>query len=235
MMKTTTLRNSALAGLIGLASTTAGAAAGYVTINESLMDSIFSQTSFGALSIDIRFNAPLSFNRPELTVFDEITEWGQLAAMSTGRPTVNMFFVDRLTSCGSQGSFVGCATVGGNVMVLNSFWAADATRGGVLAAHELAHNLGLSHVTTAGNLMTSSLTSASQLTSAQVTGILSSNLVQLDGNGQRYITITPIALVPEPGAWLLMGLGLGLLLVQRQRQARALDADPVDGRDHQAV
>lgn len=209
------LRQVLATGLVLVAS---AASAGYVTTNEAALDLIFSQPSFGGSTIDIRFNAALSFNRPALTAFDSDTEWGQLSALANPDATVvSMFFVDSISSCGGTFSgIVGCGDQPGHLLVLSSSWAADASIGAVLAGHELGHNLGLPHYQAGANLMNASLTSNSSLLASQVSTILSSPLIHTDAFGQRYISITPIALVPEPGAWLLMGLGLfGLLLRSR--------------------
>lgn len=205
-------RRAALAGLVAAAASNASAAAGYVTTNEVGLDAIFSQASFGSNKIDIRFTAALSYNMPALTAFDSDSEWNALYALANPNSNVvSMFFVDTISSCGGPGSgIIGCADVPGHLLVLNSFYAAGSF-GSVLAAHELGHNLGLFH-TGDGNLMSGVISSNSDLLLSQVSTILSSNLVQIDAStGQRYITITPIALVPEPGSWLMMGLGLGLL------------------------
>lgn len=209
------IRQALVSGLVLAAS---AASAGYVTTNETALDLIYSQAAFGSSTIDIRFNATLSFNAPTLTAFDSDTEWNQLSAFANPDTTVvSMFFVDSISSCsGTFSGIVGCGAQPGNLLVLSSSWAADAVIGPVLAGHELGHNLGLAHLESSGNLMNGSLTGNSTLLPAQVAAILASPLVHTDAFGQRYITITPIALVPEPGAWLLMGLGLfGLLLRSR--------------------
>ncbi len=187
------------------------------------MDAIFSQSGFGAFDIDIRFNSAISYVRPDLAAFDGMLEWGQLSGLAaTGAKTVSMFFVDSINGCGSlSGSFIGCADTPGPLMVVDSLWAAKPVIGGALNAHELAHNLGLSHLSSDGNLMNPVITGASFLSASQISSLLSSNLIQFDGGGQRFISITPIALVaaavPEPRSWLLMALGLGVLPLLRRR------------------
>jgi hypothetical protein len=227
--KTWMRRGRGAALLLAGALATAGAMAGYITTNEAEMDGIFSQSGFGVNDIDIRFNSALSYVRADLAAFDYATDWGQLAGLAApGATTISMFFVDSINGCGPfSGSFVGCADTPGPLMVLDSDWSGNPGYGGVLNAHELAHNLGLSHVNSAGNLMNSTISpGASFLSASQISSLLGSSLIQIDGTGQRFVSITPIALlataVPEPGSWLLMALGLGaLLLPPLRRRAKA--------------
>lgn len=202
----------------------ASAMAGFITLNEASMDSIFSQASFGANSIDIRFNAPLTLVKPSLLSVDNWFEFDELKTLAApGSKTVSMFFADNISWCGDNGpNYVGCAATPGQVLVLKSSTAANASLGGVLAAHELAHNLGLEHVGSSGNLLNPVLTGSSFLSQAQVSSLLSSPLIQFDG-AQRFIAITPIALVaqvPEPASWAMLGLGV-LALGWRRRAPAA--------------
>ena len=65
------------------------------------------------------------------------------------------------------------------------------------------------------NLMTYLFPPGTALTEDQVAIILESPLVQTDPTGQRFIEITPIAIVavPEPTTFLLLGGALGVLLI----------------------
>lgn len=215
-----TLAAAAIAG--------AGAAsAGYVTFDEAAMDGIFAQTSFGPFDIDIRFNAPLSIVAPTLLDIHADSEFGgpgtslDGARQTLGVPqfTVSIFFVDLISFCGGPGSnIVGCGSQPGDLIALKSSFAAGA-QGAVLMAHELAHNLGLGHLSDSTNLMNPLITGATALTTTQIgsfvnltTGAALSPLVR-DDNGQLYISITPIAVlaaapVPEPETWAMLSLGL---------------------------
>ncbi|QPF71811.1 PEP-CTERM sorting domain-containing protein [Roseateles sp. DAIF2] len=220
-----------VAALLAGSLAASGAMAGFITTNEAKMDSIFSQAGFGANTIDIRFNAPLSYVRPTLVGIDSLAEWNQMTALAVpNAKTVSMFFTDSISWCGGTGSnIIGCADTPGNVLALDSDWAANPSFGGVLAAHELAHNLNLGHLSSTNNLMNPTIGSNNSfLSSAQISTLLQSPLIQFDGT-RRYISITPIALiataVPEPGSWLMMGLGLGALGVAARR-GRCTAADP---------
>jgi hypothetical protein len=124
---------------------------------------------------------------------------------------IRLFFVDTLT-CGSGGA-AGCAEIGGNDIVVNSTYAANASWGHVLIAHEIDHNLNLGHNSTTGNVMRNRVDNAANVDFLpdQITTIGISLLIQNDGSrnsGQRFISITPIlvtaaAAVPIPGAIVL--------------------------------
>lgn len=225
----------ALIGASGMAS------AGYVTFNEGVMDDIFKQSSFGLFTIDIRFNPSLSIVAPTLLDINSDAEFngginslsGQASALGLPDSTVAIFFVDKISFCGSPGtSIIGCGNNPGNLIALNSASAAGAN-GAVLMAHELGHNLGLSHLDPAvsGNLMNPSITGGTTLTTDQVgsfvnlaTGASLNSIVRNDGNG-LYISITPIAVVaavPEPHTWAMLMAGLlGVAGLARRRRACA--------------
>jgi hypothetical protein len=212
-----------------------GVSAAVITTNEAALDSIFSQTSFGLQSIDIRFTASQTIYDTALLSIDSDTEWTQLALFggNSAYPVINMFFVDAMTWCGGPASnTIGCANTPGNMLMLNSDWAASAN-GGALAAHELAHNLGLDHVTGANtNLMNPILSGNTTLTTNQALAFLGDgtreypgkSLIQMSTAGQRYITITPIliaASIPEPETWAMMVAGLlGMAGWVRRRKTR---------------
>jgi hypothetical protein len=199
------------------------AASGYVTTNEAKLDTIYSQAGFGLTPIDIRFNTATSIINAALTVIDNGAEWATLTGLGSNlaSPTVNMYFVDKILWCGAPTlTTIGCAQQPGNVMALDSSWAANATYGGNLAGHELGHNLNLPHLLpdTATNLMNPTISTSFALTAGQITTILASALVQTDAKG-KYINVQPIAvLVPEPAAWTLMLGGALLLGAVRRRQ-----------------
>ncbi|MEO8858681.1 MAG: PEP-CTERM sorting domain-containing protein [Burkholderiaceae bacterium] len=203
--------------------TCASASAAFITTNEAGLDAIFSQSGFGTQTLDARFNASRSLVATNLLSIDSDPEFDSLSTFSVYSPgqTINLFFVDAITFCNVVGSFIGCA--GGNVAVVSSSFAARADLGANLNAHEIGHNLGLDHMSgSATNLMNPAISSNSSLTSDQIAEILGSGLVQTDGTGQRFLSITPIvvlAAVPEPETWamLLMGL-LGMAGWTRRRR-----------------
>ena len=209
--------------------------AGFVTTNEAGMDSIFSQVSFNGNTIDIRFGATQTIFNTSLLDIDSAAELNFLASPTFGAsPTVRMFFVDSISHCGGSGSFLGCAFQPGSVIALNSSSVAGGN-GAKTMSHELLHNLGLDHVLpdSGTNLMNPTVGS-DVLTTPQadfIRGFGSGNaagpLIQSDGGGQRFIMITPIAVlaspVPEPGTYGLMIAGLALLgVVSRRRKYGAV-------------
>lgn len=195
--------------------------AALVTTQEAALDDIFSQASFGADTIDIRFNAQQSINSAAFLTIDNESELLALFAQANDFPAVNLYFVDAVNYCGSYNvAIVGCAARPGNDLVVESGIAAGAL-GAELIAHELGHNLGLGHPSGTGNLMNGSLNGSTFLTSAQVTSILDSPLIQLDG-AQRYLSITPYlveaAAVPLPAAAPFMFSALSALFILRRRK-----------------
>jgi hypothetical protein len=217
------------AGVLGLALWGTGtASAGFITNNESRLDTIFSQSGFGSTTIDTSFNAGLTVFNSALLSIDSDVEFDSLFNLSvySGRnsKTINMFFVDAINFCGVQGSYAGCASNFGNLLVVSSSVAARADIGANLDAHELGHNLGLDHVNGSGtNLMNPFISSNFSLDAGQIQTILASTLVQTAGSGQRFLSITPIAIVasvPEPQTWAMLTLGLfGVTAWARRRQA----------------
>lgn len=217
--------------------------AGFVTTTfESGLDDIFSQTSFGARPIDIRFNAALTVVANNLLTIDSDAEFDALSALRGGLTSniVSVFFVDSIPFCGGPGgNIIGCGATPGNVIALKSTSAANASIGANLLAHELGHNLGLDHVS-GNNLMNAtissfSLTAGSFLNPDQVArifetlpstgGTLRNSIIQRDVSGGYFISITPfavVAVVPEPETWLMMVLGLfGITLWLRRPQRKA--------------
>ena len=119
-------------------------------------------------------------------------------------------------------SEVGRATRPGNFQVIDS--SAAVIYPSKLISHELGHNLNLEHASL--GLMTAGLGfGTEELFEDQVAQILQSPLVQTDANGQRYVTVQPIAIVgtPEPSTLLLLGSGLaGMLGIGRKKSVRTL-------------
>ncbi|MCZ4313140.1 matrixin family metalloprotease [Comamonadaceae bacterium G21597-S1] len=215
------------------------ASAGYVTsFDQAVLDDIFSQTSFGGYDIDIRFNAPLSVVAPVVADLSSTEEFNGnnnfslswlAGELQVPNFTVALFFVDTISFCGGPGSnIIGCGSRPGGLIALQSA-AAAGSNGTVLFAHELGHNLGLTHLSVSGNLMHPTITGASALNETQVGSFLdlttgaSLNSILRDDGGQLYISVTPIAVlaaaVPEPQTWAMMLAGLlGVAGWARRRQ-----------------
>jgi hypothetical protein len=216
-----------------------------VAIDPAGINAIFSQPSFGDTPISIRFNPAIEIVAPDLLVIDNLTELQALYALAPDpAPTVDAFFVDQLDACGFveanvNGAFNGCAQLPGRFMV-EDFNAAELYPA-TLMGHELGHNLNLGHMPL--GLMSFFLPhEPPDLFADQVATILQSPLVQTDPTtGERFIQITPIAIVgaPEPSTLLLLSAALGALLsnplsAQRQslkngRQVRVGMAGRLDG------
>ena len=192
--------------------------AGFITTNESALDSIFSQSSFGNLPIDIRIGTATEIVFQSLLDITSSAEISQLFGLHVGLANiVNFYFVDTISACGSStgAGIVGCGETPGNDFVIESSFAASGF-GGELLAHELGHNLGLGHLN--GNfLMNPSLNNQTTLTASEVTAIRNSPLVQTDGQ-DFWININPVlivaeaakpTLVPEPSILLLFIIALG--------------------------
>jgi hypothetical protein len=190
--------------------------------------------------IDIRFNPIVTLSVPSLLTIDTEDQLNQLFALGhDGVPTVDLFFVDSINECGGEISppAIGCGQEPGNKIAVESNFASitgapgSVGQGAALIGHELGHTLGLGHVNPPpGNLMNPSLSGNFTLTADQVAIILGtfgapgtpgSPLVQTDpSNGQRFVLITPFAIVPEPGS-LLFALAGGVWVLGRMRPRRA--------------
>lgn len=218
--------------------------AAIVTTNEAEMDSIFSQDSFGSDPIDIQFLPTQVHVDPSLLSIQNNSQLQQLFGLGGATPTAYFFYVDTIDYCsGFNTNIVGCGQVGGNKFAVESNFAAGRF-GGELNAHELGHNLGLSHTPNSdapsGNLMDSSLNGNTTLTSLQVTGGADSidqnsffpgiqNPLVQGPVGSQFISIQPVlitsqpASVPEPSSLAILGIGTLGLLAHRLRRRR----DPV--------
>ena len=222
------------AAMLGLSSATA--TAGFITIDQAGISAIFSQPSFGGTAVDIRFNSPRLIVDPELL---DINSQAQLTALvdlaPDPAPIVDAFFVDQLNACGFEqeptinGSFAGCAQLPGHVFVEASDYAALSPA--PLMGHELGHNLNLQHdFFDLNNLMTYLFPPGTALTEDQVAIILESPLVQTDPTGQRFIEITPIAIVavPEPTTFLLPWRRSRRVADRHQDQSAAKTGSPAN-------
>jgi hypothetical protein len=215
-----------IAALAILLSSAIGQAAS-VTIDEAGINAIFSQASFGDTPISIRFNPIRQIVAPDLLVINDLTELQALYALAPDpAPTVVAFFVDQLNACGTveantDGHYNGCAQLPGRFLVVD-FHAAEVYPS-TLVAHELGHNLGLGHMPL--GLMSFLLPhTPPDLFEDQVATILQSPLVQTDAAGQRFIQITPIAIIdaPEPSTEMLAALGALLIIKTKKSTGNSL-------------
>lgn len=216
-----------LASLLAVGAS-AAANAGYVTENEAGMDAIYSQAVFNLRPVDIRFDAVQTITNAALASIDSDAEfWALNSLANPSSKVVSMFFVDQINFCGyAAPNIIGCGSMPGNLVALDSDWAADPTYGANLLAHELGHNLGLNHVSGYGsNLMNPAISTNGSLTSFQAMQVLSSSLIQTDAvTGQYFVEIAPFAIVavPEPETYAMLMAGLGLMGWIRRRRAGAV-------------
>jgi hypothetical protein len=196
------------------------AEAGFITIDPAGMNEIFSQSSFDGTPIDIRFNPARTIVDPNLLDIDDAAKLAALVDLAPDpAPVVDAFFVDQIDVCGFEqepvinGSFAGCAQLPGHVFVEDSEDAVLSTA--PLMGHELGHNLDLQHnLFSSDDLMWPFFPPGTLLTEQEVSLILQSPLVQTDPLGQKFIEITPIAIVAaEPPTLLLLGTTLALVIV----------------------
>ncbi|MGV7210748.1 PEPxxWA-CTERM sorting domain-containing protein [Oxalobacteraceae bacterium A2-2] len=208
--------------------------AGSVTLYENQLDAIFGVAGLG---IDIRIDAARTIVHPDWTVLNQ-AEFNTMAGYSYAHSTlgvaakaVPVFFIDSFDpSLGGAptSGVIGLGWVGLGGLAVNSYVAGNAVYGSTVVAHELGHNLGLSHGGIHGDLMYPNLDasgSATHFESYEISTILRSSLVQVDALGQKYIEIAPFAVVaalpvPEPASWAMLLGGLGLIGAMRRRNAR---------------
>lgn len=192
------------------------AQAAFITPNEAEMESLFAGND---LDLDIRFNEPVELARPDLLAIDsEAAALELLSEAPASDPTLNMAFVDSISWCADtiDPAFIGCAVIDGNGMAIESDAAAEPS-GGVLNAHELGHNYGLTHVDDGVNLMDPTIsTTHTLLTSSQIQTIEASSFTQTDTGG-LFTEITPLLVTPEPATAPLVGLGLVAVASRRRR------------------
>ncbi len=187
------------------------------------LNGIYGQASFST-PIRIDWLAPgATIVSPALASVDSEADFFFLDARVTdAQPVVTAFFVDSINWCNeSGGGFLGCAYQPGSTLVVNSSAAAGA-QGALILGHELAHNLGLPHDNSSGNLMFAAV-GASFLTVNQANAVLASPLLRIAQDGSRFIQIRPVAVVsavPEPETYLLIIAGVLVVLTARRWAAR---------------
>jgi hypothetical protein len=225
-----TTAGSLIMAALAILLSSASAQAGFITIDPAGMNAIFSQDNFDGTPISIRFNPSVQIVAPQLLVINTPADLAALFSLAPDpAPTVTSFFVDQINYCGFveptiNGHYNGCAQFPGNFMLEDSTAAVTDAAG--LMGHELGHNLDLPHSSL--GLMWGFLPYVNtELSPQEVATILQSPLVQIDSNGQRFITITPIAIVgapvatPEPSTLLLFSAALGALLIVNRKKIRA--------------
>jgi hypothetical protein len=221
-----TLKKSLLAVILSGASFAGSARAANVTLNETGLDALY-----GQWSIDIRYNATQTIYNSALLSIDNDAEFGVLSTYQTSGSVISMFFVDTINFCGiALPNIVGCASVPGTLIALDSGFIASSGAAVTAMGHEIGHNLGLDHLDVNGNLMrpttfTFDSNAMPQLTLGQRTTIVASGLVQTEqGTNQKFIQITPFLVAadaPEPATWSLLGLAFSVA-AWKMRRARSV-------------
>jgi len=216
--------------------------AGFVTLHETEVNSIFSQPSFGFNTIEVRYsptqqvvNDNLSSIDNDDEIFNNSTGLFSLSKNLTSNLSIAMFFVDNISSCGGTSpSIVGCAarytsTINGIFdNNYDSFTLFDSSFvSGNLGAHTIAHELGhvfglsghVGDVNSRDNLMNPVVASNSvtTLTTDQINTIFDRNvnaLIQTDiSNGKRFIEVSPIAILTSSVAAVPEPLSIWMLLI----------------------
>jgi len=201
------------------------ARAAFVTTNETGLDGVYSQPSFGANTIDIRFMPTVTFSNGDLLNITTEAGIDALFAFNDGPASniISMYFVDTLDFCSSfNASIVGCSTLGGNDIAVESVFAASGS-GTELLAHEIGHSLNLDHVT-GNNLMAAAINGFTTLTEAQVAIIFGNPLnpiIQTDAFG-RFVEIRPVLVTPLPPAGIMFVSAIVVLAgAYRRKKSRA--------------
>lgn len=212
-----------LAGLLFAAIPNARAA--FVTTNEAGVDDVFSQSEFGSTPVDIFYNPTTSVANSDLLNINSQLRLDTLFGLNdtTSADVISLYFVDTISWCGigsPNPSIVGCATLGGNDIVVESAFAGGGF-GIELLAHEIGHSLDLEHVMFA-NLMRGFLDGNTDLNPNQVTDILDSPKTQTAG-ASRFVEVSPILVTPLPPAVILfVSAILGFLGILHRRKRAVL-------------
>lgn len=182
-----------------------------VTTQEAGVDAIYSSAPFGADPIDMDYAPTITVNG--IANIQSFADW--ISVTTNPVPvgdTINIWYVDTIDWCGGfNTAIVGCALIGGQLSVVEEAFAASGF-GTELIAHEFGHNLALDHVAVP-NLMTGFLNGNVTLTGAQAATVQANSKVQ-GVAPNRFVDIQPISIaaIPEPSAFLLLGL-VGAVLV----------------------
>jgi hypothetical protein len=221
-------------GLIGaLLFATTSAQAAFITVDEAGLDAVYAQSSFltngNGQIIDIRIGAATELVLPTLLDITTNAEVTALFAQHIGSANVvNFYFIDTISACGAtiSASIVGCGEFPGNDFVVESNFA-DSANNAELLGHELGHNLGLAHRTSATALMNPSINGGIDLINSEVTTVRGSVLIQGDDINGFFIDINPVLIVAQativvsaPGSLYLMMWGLAYLGTRRRRNIK---------------
>ena len=204
------------------------AEAGFITIDPAGMNSI-SQSSFDGTPIEIRFNPSITIVDSNLLDIDDPGDLAALVALAPDpAPVVDAFFVNQISSCGFEtDTFAGCAQLPGHVLIEDS---EDAVLSAApLMGHEFGHNLNLRHnLFSPEYLMWPIFPPGTLLDDQEVNTILQSPLLQTDTAGQKFIEITPIAIMaasePAPLPLFAGGLAALFIITASKRGAASLPA-----------
>ena len=199
--------------------------AAFVSLKEAEMDAIFGQPSFGADPVDIRYLPTIFHDDANLLDIDNGSKLSTLFGLYNSATIHYAYYVDTIDYCGGTTltGIVGCGDRPGDDYVIESGYA-SGPNGAELMAHELAHNLNLTHhpAPNNDNLMDPVVGNApgppttTNLTESQVATILSHPSIQTDVLG-KYLLVQPVLLTPEPST-LVLGLGvLGITVFRRRR------------------
>lgn len=203
---------------------------------ESELDDIFSQASiqqavsdlYGVYAgIDIRYTDVTTVDTSQIALLDtdidtELESNLLLNQRRNSGISLNMYFADSITFCGTENANgVGCGVVGGNGVILDRDYVAGPNGAEVLA-HEIAHNLGLEHTHDGDGLMGSIVNQDTSLSAIESGSLVLSEFIQGDADTGFFIEINPINLVvaPLPAAGLMLAGALAMTVAVRQRRRR---------------